>query len=87
MSTISIRLPESLHAKLRACASRDGTSINQFVALAVAEKFCRLETEAFLRGQAARGASRNEYLQLLAKAPDVEPEEPEDRLPQRTRPE
>jgi hypothetical protein len=55
--------------------------------LAVAEKICRLETEAFLRGQAARGASRNEYLQLLAKAPDVEPEEPEDRLPQRTRPE
>ena len=38
MTTLSLRLPDSLHRQLKELAERDGVSINQFVALAVAEK-------------------------------------------------
>ena len=36
MSSLSLRLPESLHQKLRELAERDDISINQFIATAVA---------------------------------------------------
>lgn len=83
MSTISLRLPDSLHQKIKDIAVRDGTSINQFVATAAAEKIAALETEQYLAERAQRGR-RERFLELLAKAPGVEPEE-EDRLPDEPR--
>jgi hypothetical protein len=80
MSAVSVRLPNSLHAKLREYASRDNASINQFVALAVAEKIGRLGAEVLFQEGSARGVGREEYLRLLAKAPGVQPENPEDRM-------
>ena len=41
MSTISLRLPESLHKQVRELAKKEGISINQFLATAVAEKMSR----------------------------------------------
>ena len=38
MSTLSLRLPDSLHEKVRELAAQDGISINQFIATAMAEK-------------------------------------------------
>ncbi|MGI8766867.1 MAG: toxin-antitoxin system HicB family antitoxin [Gemmatimonadaceae bacterium] len=38
MSTISLRLPESLHERVRAVAEREGVSINQLITIALAEK-------------------------------------------------
>ena len=38
MSRLSVRLPDSLHDKVRELARRDGVSINQFIATAVAER-------------------------------------------------
>jgi predicted HicB family RNase H-like nuclease len=40
MSTISLRLSESLHRQVRQMAQREGISINQFISTAVAES-CR----------------------------------------------
>ena len=37
MSALSLRLPESLHRKVRELAEREDISINQFIATAVAE--------------------------------------------------
>ena len=37
-STYPLRLPKSLKAEVAKVAKRDGTSINQFIAIAVAEK-------------------------------------------------
>ena len=71
MSVLSLRLPDSLHRQVKALASRDGISIDQFVATAVAEKMSALRTEDYLRERAARG-SRARYDAALA--PDVEPE-------------
>jgi hypothetical protein len=78
MSTLSLRLPESLHKNLRAVVQREGISINQFVTLAVAEKLAALMTEEYLLARAQRG-SRENYLAALAQVPDTEPAEP-DRL-------
>jgi hypothetical protein len=78
MSTISLRLPESLHSRVRLLSKKDRVSINQFVATAVAEKISALETEEYLQKRAKR-ASREKFEAALAQVPDVEPE-PHDRL-------
>jgi hypothetical protein len=78
MSTLSLRLPESLHKHVKELASREGISINQFVATAVAEKMSALMTEDYLRERAARG-SRDKLRTVLARVPDGEPDE-HDRL-------
>lgn len=74
MSTMSLRLPESLHRHLRELAEREGISMNQFIATAVAEKMSALLTEEYLETRARR-ASRERYEKALAEVPDVEPEE------------
>jgi predicted DNA-binding ribbon-helix-helix protein len=38
MSNLSLRLPDSLHRKLREIVEKDDVSINQFIATAAAEK-------------------------------------------------
>lgn len=38
MSTLSLRLPESLHERTREIAKKEGVSINQLVPSALAEK-------------------------------------------------
>lgn len=44
MSTLSLRLPDSLHRRIRELAQQEGISINQFVSTAVAEKMAALLT-------------------------------------------
>ena len=38
MSTLSLRLPNSLHDEVKSLAKKEGISINQFISSAVAEK-------------------------------------------------
>ena len=73
MSTLSLRLPNSLHKQIRQLAKREGISINQFIASATAEKMTSLLTEEYLNKRANR-ASRNKFQALLNKVPDVEPD-------------
>lgn len=74
MSALNLRLPASMHRKLAEIARQEGVSINQFINTAVAEKMSALMTEEYLRERARRG-SRRRFEQVLAKIPDVEPEE------------
>ncbi len=74
MSTISLRLPDSLHKHARAMAQKDGISINQFIASAVAEKMSALDTQNYLEQRAKRG-SLAKFRAAMAKVPDVEPAE------------
>lgn len=78
MSTLSLRLPNSLHREIRELAKREGISINQFITTAAAEKLSALMTEEYLEKRAKR-ASREKFEEALAQLPDVEPE-PYDRL-------
>jgi predicted transcriptional regulator len=74
MSAISIRLPDSLHKKVRELAHRDNVSINHMITLAVAEKLSALETEQYLDTRAKR-ASKSKFLKALKNIPDRKPEE------------
>lgn len=74
MSVLSLRLPKSLYNQMRELAETEGVSMNQFATLAIAEKIATLMTVDYLEIRAKRG-SREKLLAVLAKAPDVEPEE------------
>jgi predicted transcriptional regulator len=79
MSTISLRLPDSLHKQVRKLAEKESVSINQLITLALAEKISALMTEEYMEARAKRG-SRKKFERAMAKVPKVEPEE-YDRLP------
>jgi hypothetical protein len=74
MSTLQLTLPQSMQAQVEALAQKEGISITEFITLAVAEKLATLATADYLAERAKRG-SREKLLAVLAKAPDVEPED------------
>lgn len=74
MSTISLRLPESLHQQARQLAQQENISINQLVATALAEKMSALMTQEYLERRAAR-ASREKFERALSKVPSITPDD------------
>jgi uncharacterized protein (DUF1778 family) len=68
MSTLSLRIPDSLHRTLKDAAEQDGVSINQFVSLAVAEKLSALQTFNLIADKAAKG-SRKKFLKAMSMVP------------------
>jgi hypothetical protein len=72
MSTLSLRLPDSLHEKVKELAERDDISINQFIATAVAEKMSALLTLDYLAERAKR-SDRAAFARVLAKVPSRAP--------------
>ncbi len=74
MSTLSLRLPESLHKKAKELSKKENISINQFITSALAEKISALLTEEYLVKRAKR-ASKSKFEDALSKIPDVEPED------------
>lgn len=81
MSTLSLRLPDSVHNQVRALAKREGVSINQLLASAASEKVAALLTEEYIE-ERARQASGERFRAVLDKVPRVSPA-PEDDLPQK----
>ena len=78
-STYPLRLPKSLKEAAAQIAREDGTSINQFVATAVAEKVSAMKTADFF---AARSAEADiEAARRLLRRDGGQPPDPEDRLP------
>jgi predicted transcriptional regulator len=77
MSTLSIRLPNSLHRRLQELAEREGVSINQLINSAVGEKLAALRTEDYLAR--ARRGNRKVYEGVLRTVPDI-PAEGRDKL-------
>ena len=79
MSTLSIRLPNSIHQHAKRLARDEGVSVNQLVSSALAEKLSALDAERYLSERAERG-KKVDIDAILAKIPVVEPE-PHDRIP------
>jgi predicted transcriptional regulator len=75
---MSVRLPESLHREIKELAEAEGISMNQFIAMAAAEKISSLKTVKYLDERAERG-SREKFDRVLAKVSSREPEA-EDKL-------
>jgi hypothetical protein len=74
MSTMSVRLPASLHKQARELAEREGVSINQLVATALAEKVSALLTLDYLEERASRGSVET-FRTVLSKVPAAPPVE------------
>ena len=53
-ATYALRLPRSIKREVERLARQDGTSINQFIATAVAEKISAMEATRFFAERKAR---------------------------------
>lgn len=73
MSTLSLRLPDSLHNEVKILSKNEGISINQFISSAVAEKMSALLTEQYLLKRAKQG-NEKAFMEAMSKVPDVEPD-------------
>ena len=74
MSTISLRLPASLHKSVRELAKKEDVSINQIITTALAEKLSALMTVEYLEERAKKG-NRKKFERAMAKVKDVKPED------------
>ena len=72
MAALTVRLPNSVHNKVRELAERDEISVNQFIASAVAEKMASVITLDYLKAEAAKGR-RKDFKAFLAKVPSATP--------------
>ena len=70
----SLRLQPSLKAAAERFALSEGTSLNQFINVAVAEKLSALDTERYFKDR-AKGASRADFLAFLDDAQNEPPRE------------
>ena len=76
-STYPLRLPRSIKAEVERRAKQDGTSVNQFVATAVAEKLVAKSTGEFFAERRAR-ADFTAFGRLMRKG--GEPPAPDDTI-------
>ncbi len=78
MSILSLRLPDSLHERVKEFAQKEGISMNQFISSAVYEKMSAFSTKNYLAKRASK-ADEVKFKEAISKIPDVEPE-PYDKL-------
>ena len=77
-SNYALRLLTSLKAEAEKVAAEEGTTLNQFINVAVAEKLATLRTAQYFQTRAAR-ADLAAFDRLLARAGD-EPPRPGDEI-------
>jgi hypothetical protein len=73
MTTLSVRLPTTVHTELKKLSESEGISLNTPIATAVAEKPSALETQTILEERSKRG-SREKFLAALQAVPNVVPD-------------
>jgi hypothetical protein len=76
--TFPLRLPLSLKAAVEKLSAQDGTSMNQFLVVAAAEKLSAMETERFFAERLSR-ADRDAFRRILNRS-GGEPPRPDDVL-------
>jgi hypothetical protein len=78
MSTLSLRLPNSIHRHAKRLAQEEGISINQLISVAVAEKLSAIDTEKYLVERASK-ASVAKFRRVLKKVPASTPDAGDER--------
>lgn len=78
-ATYPLKLPLSIKKAAQRLAKEDGVSLNQWIAVAVAEKVGVVETAAEFFKKRAGKATGSGMMKFLRNAPDARPE-PEDRI-------
>ena len=74
MSTVSLRLPNSIHNRVKELARQDGVSINQFISIALTEKLSVMNAAEYLEKRAKR-ASREKFERVMEKVSDRAPDD------------
>jgi len=72
-STYPLKLPLSIKKAAQRLAKEDGVSLNQWIAVAVAEKVGVVETAEFFKKRAGKATGAG-LMKFLRQAPDVPPE-------------
>ena len=80
-TTYPLRLPVSIKAEAERLAAAEGTSLNQFVASAVAEKVATLRTADFFAERRAR-ADWAAFDRILSRTGGEPPRDGDERPPQ-----
>ena len=70
MTALTVRLPNSVHQKIKELAERDDISVNQFIASAAAEKMASVMTLDYLRSEAGKG-KRSDFEHYLSRVPNA----------------
>lgn len=78
-STYPLRLPRSLKAAVEKLSKKDGTSINQFVVVAVAEKISAMTTAEYFAERKARADLK--AFDRIMRRKGGEPPRPDDQAP------
>ena len=72
-SNYALRLLASVKAEAERVAREEGTTLNQFINVAVAEKLAALRTERYFRERAGRADDLTAFDRFLAEAGDEPP--------------
>lgn len=67
-NNFALRLPQSLYEHLREAAKADGVAMNQYLAVALAEKLASRRTAAAFLKERAERSSASRALEVLAKS-------------------
>ncbi len=68
MSALTVRLPNSVHQKVKELAEREDISVNPLIASAVAENMASVMTPEDLKAEAAKGR-RADFARFLGMIP------------------
>jgi len=72
MVKMQLRLPDSIHSKIKKIALRESVSINQFLVSSISNELIRYETMRFFEDR-AKGFSEPDFLEALNEIPVVPP--------------
>ncbi len=79
MTALTVRLPNSVHQKIKELAERDDISVNQFIASAAAEKMASVLTLDYLKAEASKG-TRSDFKRYMSMVPDASAQEGDERV-------
>lgn len=74
MSTLSLRIPDSIHKQVKSLSKKDHISINQFISSALSEKLSAYMTEEYIAKRAER-ASKSKFKAAMKQVPDKIPDD------------
>jgi 23S rRNA G2445 N2-methylase RlmL len=74
MTNLSAQIPDALYQQVENLAQRENISVDQLVAIALSSQVSAWTTQNYLEERAKRG-SLQDLKQILAKVPNIEPEE------------
>lgn len=74
MKTIQVRLPDSIHSRVKRFSREENVSMNHFIVTSISNEIVREETSDFFR-EAASHFDPKAFAEALAAVPDAPPVE------------